>query len=427
MSDENEDTKVNEHERSWEGCYGSKVSYEDVGIFLQANFLLNAAAEERGTERFATCIWGHSGIGKTALVKQHCKKPVEYRGTMHEGYTVYDVPIAMFEEMGDLHGLPERYVRAFKENGDELEMWVPEVLASSYEEEGWNIDHRAGTRTQYAKPDWAPSEEGPSILLLDDWNRSSVRIIKGIMQLLQNYRMVSWGLPDGCNIVLTSNPDDQDYLVSSLDAAILSRIRHITLMEDAKEWSVWAAAAELDSRGINFVLSYPEMMVGKERTNPRTLSELFRFLSSVPDFSDEKSRYWQVAKMMADSLLDEETVTTLMVFLTRDVEMIVEPEAILAGDAQALAHLRGLMQRKEKRIDVLGVVCDRLYAHMMKPQTEADDASVDNFQKFITMPELEEDMRHNMCLRIAKVRDNGQMQRWIMRNDILKKMIMEVV
>jgi len=421
------DKKLNEHELSWEGCYGSKVSYEEVGVFLQANFLLNAAAEQRDTERFATCIWGHSGIGKTQIIKQHCRKEVEWDGKTYPGYTIYDVPIAMFEEMGDLHGLPERYVRAFKTNGDEVEMWVPEVLASSYESDGWQIDHRAGTRTQYAKPDWAPDDEGPSILLLDDWNRSSVRIIKGIMQLLQNYRMVSWGLPAGCNIVLTSNPDDQDYLVTTLDAAILSRIRHVTLVEDAKEWSVWAASEDLDSRGINFVLSYPEMMVGKERTNPRSLAEFFRFLKSVPDVSDENSQYFSVARMMAESLLDEETVTTMMVFLTRDVEMIVEPEDILAGDTNALAHLRGLMQRKEKRIDVLGVVCDRLFAHMMRPKTEVDDTSIDNFQKFITIPELEEDMRHNMCLRIAKVRDDGRMQRWILKNNTLKKLIMEVV
>lgn len=426
MSDD--ETKLNEKERTWEGCYGSHVSYADVGIFLQANFSLNEAAEKRGTERFATCIWGHSGVGKTALVKQHCRKPVTWNGEKWKGYTIYDVPIAMFEEMGDLHGLPERHVRATKENSHgDFEMWVPEVLAEAYKKDGWQIDHRAGTRTLYAKPDWAPSEEGPSILLLDDWNRSSVRIIKGIMQLLQNYRMVSWGLPAGCNIVLTSNPDDQDYLVTTLDQAILSRIRHVTLIEDAKEWSVWAAAEDLDPRGINFVLAYPEMMIGRERTNPRSLSEFFRFLKTVPDLSDIKSQNFRIARIMAESLLDEETVTSMMVFMTRDVEMIVEPEDILSGDLEVLEHLKDLMTRQEKRIDVLGVVCDRLFAHMMRPQTEINEETIKSFQKFITMDELEEDMRHNMCFRIAQVRDDGRMREWILRNNKLKHLIMEVV
>jgi len=417
--------QVNEKERSWKGCYGSRGTYSELVDFLGWNFAQNEIAEQEGTNRFATCIWGHSGIGKTAIVKQHARKPVEWNGKMYDGYQVYDVPIAMFEEMGDLHGMPERHVKACKQNGvGDLEMWVPEILTEQYAKDGWAIDHRAGTRTLYAKPDWVPANEGPSILLFDDWNRASVRIIKGIMQLLQNYRMVSWGLPDGCNIVLTANPDEQDYLVTSLDDAILSRIRHITLRHDAKEWAIWAEAQNLDSRGINFVLSYPEMMIGKSRTNPRTLSEFFRFLKDIPDVSDKNQH--RKAEMLALSLLDEETVNTMLVFMSREVEMIVEPEQILSGDRSAFKHLKDLMTRKEKRVDVVGVVCHRLFAYMLKPDIEATEAMRGNFQKFITMKELEDDMRHNLCMRIAR-ENNPRMQQWILDNDLLKKMIMDVV
>ena len=57
---------------SYEGCYGSKVSYADVREFLADSFTATREAEASGSEeRFATCVWGHSGIGKTALIKQH--------------------------------------------------------------------------------------------------------------------------------------------------------------------------------------------------------------------------------------------------------------------------------------------------------------------------------------------------------------------
>ena len=427
-----EDTAVNEKEFSFQGCYGEKVLYSQLIDFLQDAFDANADVEASGSdERFATCIWSHAGTGKTSIVKQHCKHPVTWRGKQYDGYKVYDVPIAQFEEMGDLHGMPARHILMSKQNGKgPVERWIPEEVVQGYISDGWQMEHRAGIRTMYAPPDWVPTEPGPSILLLDDWNRASVRIIKGIMQLLQNYGMVSWKLPEGCNIVLTGNPDEQDYLVTSIDSAILTRIRSITLRTDAKEWSVWAAAQKLDSRLISFVLRYPEMMIGPERTNPRTLSEVGRCVKRIPDLSTKENQIR--FKMMASSLLDDQTVSTLMVFMERDVEMIIEPEQILEGrDKEGmLKHIKKLMGGVEKRVDVLGVICDRLFAHIVQPECEPDKKTIKNFQDFLCIDEIPEDMRHNLCMRIARVRDAnnaGRVQQWIMYNERLKKLIMEIV
>jgi GTPase SAR1 family protein len=418
-------TNANEKELSYKGCYGARIAYAEMDQFLLDCFHLNRLAEKRGDERFATCIYGHAGLGKTCLVKQFKNKPVEFNGVKYPGYQVYDVPIAQFEEMGDLHGLPEKHVFMKRSNGKVHEQWVPLDIVGEYKTEGWEIDYGAGVRTMYAPPDWVPTSPGPTILLLDDWNRASIRIIKGIMQLLQNYGMVSWKLPHGCNIVLTGNPDEQDYLVTSIDAAILTRIRSVTLVHDAKEWSVWATAQGLDPRGINWVLAYPEMMIGKERTNPRTLSEFFRFLKGLPSVqTDAEKRRFNV---QAQSLLDEETVTSMTVFFDRDVELIVEPEQILAGDQQAFKHIKGVLSRKEKRIDIVSITCDRLYAHIVQPNVQPETRAVKNFQDFICMAEMEEDIRHNLCMRIGRVKDGGKTQQWILGNDQLKKLILDVL
>jgi len=439
MSRENK--KLNEHELTYKGCYGARVVYSELTQFLLDSFFMNRQAEKRGTERFAACIYGHAGIGKTFLVKDLAKSPVDFMGVRYPGYKVFDVPIAQFEEMGDLHGLPEKHVlmkKAEMRKGADrssathqpavIEQWTPLDIVESYKKDGWELDHGAGVRTLYAPPDWVPVSPGPSILLLDDWNRASIRIIKGIMQLLQNYGMVSWKLPPGCNIVLTGNPDEQDYLVTSIDAAILTRIRSVTLMHDAKEWSVWATAQGLDPRGINWVLAYPEMMVGKERTNPRTLSEFFRFLKECKELksvqTDAEKRHFEI---QAHSLLDEETVTSMTVFFDRDVELIVEPEQILKGDQQAFRHIKGVLTRKEKRIDIVSITCDRLFAHIVQPHVKPETKAVRNFQDFICMDEMEEDIRHNLCMRIGRVKDGGKTQQWILGNDQLKKLILEVL
>ena len=361
----------------------------------------------------------------TAIVKQRCNQPVTWNGKKYDGYRVIDVPLAQFEEMGDLHGMPSRYVKVIK-NGDspKVERWVPEEVVQGYLEAQWQLVYDAGVQTKYAPPDWVPKEAGPTILLLDDWNRASVRIIKGIMQLLQNYGMVSWKLPPGCNIVLTANPDEQDYLVTSLDSAILTRIRSVTLRHDAKDWAVWAQKEKLDPRLINFVLTYPEMMIGPERTNPRTLAEFGRNVRRIPNIESKESQ--KRFMMLAHALLDEQTVSSIMVFCERDVEMVVEPEAILKGEDWIPKHITKLMTQKEQRVDVLGVICDRLFAYVVQPDTKATKKAIENFQGFLTMKHIPEDMRHNFCLRIARVRE-GSANQWILHNDALTKMILDVV
>lgn len=414
-----------EKETTFDGCYGEQVVYSDLNKFLADAFIANNMGEDSGSERFATCIWGHSGIGKTALIKQHCSKPVEWKGKRYPGYKVIDVPLAQFEEMGDLHGMPSRHVLMTKENGHgPVERWVPEEVIQGYLEDNWKMQHQAGCRTMYAPPDWVPTEPGPTILLLDDWNRASVRIIKGCMQLLQNYGMVSWSLPPGCNIVLTANPDEQEYLVTSLDSAILTRMRSITLKHDAKEWSVWATGARIDPRIISYVLQYPEMMIGRERTNPRTLTEVGRSVKHITNLSNKSNM--QRFKMMTSSLLDDETVTSIIVFMERDVNLVIEPESILRGDSSIPGAVSNLMNGKEKRVDVLGVIVDRLYAHMAQPETTPTKTVVRNFQDFLLLKDIPEDMRHNVCARIVKQQDE-RMNEWVLDNKMLTKLISEVI
>jgi len=136
--------KKDTSELSLKGCYGEQVSYEHLNEFLGDVFASNKDADELGSdERFATCIWGHSGIGKTALVKQHCRKPVEWNGTKYPGYTVFDVPIAQFEEMGDLHGMPSRHIKVAKAGkGEPVEQWVQRKFIRV----GWQMDGRLFTR-----------------------------------------------------------------------------------------------------------------------------------------------------------------------------------------------------------------------------------------------------------------------------------------
>ena len=120
--------------------------------------------------------------------------------------------------MGDLHGMPEKYDP------------TPE-------------DNRSGDEETIFPPHWVPKEDGPGLLLLDDFNRADDRILRGIMQLLQNFELTSWKLPPKWQIVATANPEGGDYSVTPLDDAMLTRMIHATLDFDPKSWAIWAESA----------------------------------------------------------------------------------------------------------------------------------------------------------------------------------------
>ena len=422
MAKSKEEKKLNEKERSYKGCYGQQLTYETLPKFLDTCFQLNFKHEEENIGRFAVCIWGLSGTGKTEIVKSFADRPVTWNGREYKGWDVRDVPIAQFEEMGDLHGLPKEAFLVRNTEGEE--QWAFAETLETWKQSGYNIVKGTQSRTVYSPPDWVPLAPGPSILLLDDWNRASIRIIKGNMQLLQNYAMVSWKLPPGCNIVLTGNPDEQDYLVTTIDSAILTRIKHVTLKEDAKEWAVWATRNELDHRGISWVLYQPEMMIGSERTNPRTLSEFFRTLKNYPEVTEANR---EEITMHAHSLLDSETVAAFITFLHRDMEDVIEPSEILEGKKDIAARIKKLMDRKEPRTDILGVITDRLYATMVKPGCKQTPETIAAFQSFIVMDFMPDDMRHSICRRLSKNDDGGKSVKWLMGNDVLRKQILSLL
>jgi MoxR-like ATPase len=414
---------MSEADNRWQGCYGEQVTYNELDLFIGDCFLLDDVNERAGTERFSTNIIGHTGIGKTSKVKQFASKPVEWRGKKYDGYDVRSVPIAQFEEMGDLHGLPDKHVLVKRKGQDGMEeRWVPLEMVKGYTNIGWGVCHTEGVRTMYAPPEWVPTEVGPCILNLDDWNRANGRIIKGCMQFLQEYGLMSWKLPPGCHITMTMNPDEQDYFVTTVDAAVLQRLRSCTLKFDAKEWAVWATSNGVDQRVVSYVLAYPEMVVQGHRNSPRSITQFGRFLKEVPTATPRRMQ------VMAASVLDGDLVTSLLTFMDRDFEMVVTPEDILEGKKEVYKHLKDLMTRQEKRIDVVGVTVDRLFAHLSRPDVLPDNGCVEHVQTFLKSEYLADEMRYVFVDRLNKASEKDpKMDKWFMGDRELMELIMELV
>ena len=276
---------------SQSGCYGAQINgaqlTEFLDKFLESNLVLESTTGRRPTP---LCIWGTHGLGKTEIAMELAKKK--------EWKLAYCAP-AQFEEMGDLHGLP------FKFDPD------PTVIGDE--------------RTVYMTPEWVPKDEGPGILLLDDINRADDRILRGTMQLLQNFEMFSWALPPKWQIIVTANPDSGDYSVTSMDDAIITRMIHLTLNFDARIWAEWALQFGIDERGVNFVLTYPEMVTLK-RTTPRTLVHFFSQLGQIKDLKKDIF----IVEILAKGCLDEATANAFINYVDELLMQIPTPDAFLS-------------------------------------------------------------------------------------------------
>lgn len=339
--------------------YGAKVSSLEIENLL--NHLFESYPDHKNFVPVPLCIWGMHGIGKTQLIKEYAQR---------NGYHFRYIAPAQFEEMGDLVGMPKITT---KESGH--------------------------TETSIVPPSWVPQQDGPGIFLIDDVNRADDRILRGIMQLLQDHELVSWKLPSKWMIVLTANPDGGDYSVTPMDDAMLTRMMHVTLEFDVKSWAKWAELSNVDPRGIAFVLAYPEIVTGG-RTTPRSLVQFFGSIKQIRDLKDNLS----MVKILADGCLDPQTAISFINFVSMDLGKLVTPEEILNASKFESIHNRveDLVEGKVKRLDILSVILTRLTNYLIFSKSDLTDKQFENLKKFIQLPTIPNDLRLAMAQEVVK-------------------------
>jgi len=346
--------------------YGAKANANELKTTLEHIFVRNDAIAEKGGRGTPICIWGTHGVGKTQIVQEFAQQK-KWR-------FVYCAP-AQFEEMGDLHGMPTIVDPDPNAPGDEY--------------------------TVYRPPEWVPTEEGPGILLLDDINRADDRILRGCMQLLQNFELFSWQLPPKWQIVATANPEGGDYSVTPMDDAMLTRMLHATLKFDARIWAEWATGAGVDPRGIAFVLTYPEVVTGK-RTTARSLTQFF---GQIADIEDLKADI-ELVNALGASALDDVTVSTFISFVNDDLAELIDPAEIL--DAKKFAdiekRIKALAKGKGggKRVDRLATICARMFILLTGEGYKPAKPHTANLVSFMLSKSIPNDLQTSLYMDLTK-------------------------
>ena len=214
----------------------------------------NRFLQEGGKNPVAVEIVGESGIGKTSAVVDLARE---------NDLSFVKLNLAQIEELGDLVGFPVRQFQMFKEKQvqkkiDDLNytaaqkaaavaqvsnatvtkkvgQWVDELAVEEYLRQGWKMTGK--NRMSYCAPEWISDQKQGGILLLDDWNRADMRFIQAVMELVDRQQYISWSLPKDWHIILTSNPDNGDYMVNTIDSAQKTRYITANLKFDVEVWA----------------------------------------------------------------------------------------------------------------------------------------------------------------------------------------------
>ena len=159
---------------------------------------------------------GKHGIGKSEIITRHFED---------QGIPVIALFLGQMSDPGDLIGLP-------------------------------NKDEKTG-RTEFMPPYWFPMDDQAVVLFLDEMNRARPEILQSVMDLSLNRKLAGRSLPAGSRVIAAVN-DGEEYQLTDLDPALVSRFNVYFFSPTVGEWLFWAKQHDIDPRVINFIEEHPD-------------------------------------------------------------------------------------------------------------------------------------------------------------------------
>lgn len=156
-------------------------------------------------------LCGNHGIGKSEIITKFYEA---------KGMKVVPLFIGQMSDPGDIIGLPNK----------NLETGV----------------------TEFMLPWWFPVNGEPIVLFLDELNRARPELLQVVMDLVLNRKIAGKSLPEGSIIVSAINEGDE-YTLTDLDPALISRFNIYKFRPDTLEWLQWAVRSGVNDAVISFI------------------------------------------------------------------------------------------------------------------------------------------------------------------------------
>jgi hypothetical protein len=361
------------------------LNINEAKDFLRHIVNNNRYLQDNNKPPVAVEIVGDSGIGKTSSI-------VQLKDEL--GFNFVKLNLAQIEELGDLVGFP---IRQFEMENKTEKNWIDEHAVEDYHKKGWMTTGL--NRMSYCPPEWIAGKDQGGVLLLDDWNRADIRFIQAVMELIDRQEYISWKLPKDWHIILTSNPDNGEYLVNSIDSAQRTRFITVDLKFDIKCWSVWAEENQIDGRCINFLLKHPELV--STNTNSRSITTFFNSISSIKSFESSLG----LIQMIGEGSVGPEFTTLFTMFINNKLDKIISPEDILFHESEeyVLNTLKGVIGKDDKyRADLASILSTRLtnYSLFYAKTTRIEKGMIDRLAFLMNEDLFAVDLKYSMVKSI---------------------------
>ena len=154
---------------------------------------------------------GKHGIGKSEIISDFYRK---------KGMKVQAFFLGQMSDPGDLIGLMH------KDEKNKTSVFLP--------------------------PYWWPVDNKPIVLFLDELNRARPELLQAVQDLTLNKTLAGKTLPEGSIVVAAVNEGDE-YQVTELDPALISRFNVYYFKPSVREWISWAKKNGVDNRVIEFI------------------------------------------------------------------------------------------------------------------------------------------------------------------------------
>ncbi len=322
---------------------GTQLNTNELKTFLKHITKNNKEIQEEGKIPVAVNIEGDAGLGKTSAIMQLGQEL---------GMHVVKINLSQIEEIGDLVGFP---VKEFQiQNKEGKTTWITEPQISTATKKGYKVIDK---RMAHAVPEWIQGKDEGGFLVLDDYTRADHRFMQACMELIDRQTYVSWKLPKNWHIVLTTNPDNGDYNVSSLDDAQKTRFISVDIKFDVDVWAKWAEGEGIDGRCINFLLMHPELIT--QKLNPRSVTTFFNSISSIDKFEEELP----LIQMIGEGSVGSEFSSMFTMFINNRLDKIISPKDVLFNASQD--HVTGALKAAttqggtEFRADISSIITTR--------------------------------------------------------------------
>ena len=292
----------------------------------------NRALQEKGQSPVSISLCGAAGIGKSQVCEQIAQE-------IDSNYIRLN--LSQLTDPSEIVGWPYQEYHVCR--GDECD-WISAKLIDAYTANGWTITPE--TRMSYAVPAWIEGLDlnKPTILLLDDYNRTSQAIMQAVMEIICRQEYISWKLPPNSTIILTENPDDGNYDTNGSDEAFATRFMRFNVKFDVNSWARYAENARLDDRAQNFMLAYSSEIMKENAqhrhpVNARNYTMFANTISGIENWEDPKSLAL-ILQIASGAFLDDKdnTIGALFTnFIANKLDKLISPEELLTGDWKKVA------------------------------------------------------------------------------------------